>query len=381
MIRNGRKTRVIFIVCLLSFVWVFFSCVKEPQEIRIGAILPLTGDAAKYGKASKQGIELGLQQINSSGGIHKKKLEIIYEDDQADPKLGVSAFEKLITVNKVPAVIGPLPSSVALAVAPLAERNKVVLLSPAASSPAITNAGDYIFRNVVSDLFEGMALADFVYNNLHLREVSIIYINNDFGVGLKNSFTTKFESLGGKIIASESFEQGSTDFRTQLSKIKAGNPQGIYLIGYREMGKVLRQAAELKIKSQLLSIAMFEDPEILKIAGKSAEGVYYSFRAYDSQSGDELVKKFVEDYKSKYGVEPDIFAALSYDSIRILALAMREAGTNPEATKKFLYTIKDFPGVTGKITFDKNGDIVGTMSIKMVKDGKFIWHLRNYPVS
>jgi branched-chain amino acid transport system substrate-binding protein len=376
---TGQRILLLFlIVVLLSG---FPGCAKKETAIRIGAILPLTGDAAKYGKASKQGIELGLEEINASGGIQKKKLEVIYEDDQADPRLGVSAFEKLITVNKVPVVIGPLPSSVALAVAPLAEKNKVILLSPAASSPALTNAGDYVFRNVVSDLFEGMALAEFVYSHLHLRNVSIIYINNDFGVGLKNSFSEKFEGLGGKIITTESFNQGSTDFRTQLSKIKTGNPQGIYLIGYREMGRILRQATELGIRAQFLSIAMFEDPEILKIAGESAEGIYYSFRAYDPQSGDELVKKFVKDYMAKYTVEPDIFAALSYDAIRIISLAIRNVGTNPDAIKKFLYTVKDFPGVTGKITFDKNGDIIGTMSIKMVKDGKFVWYIRNYPVS
>lgn len=365
----------IFVVIVLVVIFFGFGCTKkEFKEINIGAILPLTGDAAKYGEASKNAIDLFIEELNAKDGIQGKKIKIIYEDDQANPKLGVSAFQKLVTTNKITAIIGPLPSSVTLAVAPLAEKDKILLISPAASSPAITNAGDYIFRTVASDLLEGIALADFVYDKLHLKKIAFIYINNDFGLGLSNSFKKRFMELSGKIIDAESFEQNSTDFRTQLIRIKSLNPQAIYLVGYKEMGNVMKQARELGIKTQFLSCAMFEDPEILKIAGEAAEGLFYSYRSYNSESGEEVIKKFVKDYKTKYGVEPDIFAALSYDAIRILAYAIKSGGIDTEGIKSILYSIKNFPGVTGEITFDKNGDVTGTISIKTVKQGKFVWY-------
>lgn len=374
-----KKVWIPIIVAIVALATIIpISCKKEPKEIKIGAILPLTGDAAKYGEASKNAIALFIDELNASGGIKGKKIKVIYEDDQADPKLGVSAFQKLVTTDKVPVIIGPLPSSVTLAIAPLAEKSKVVILSPASSSPAITNAGDYIFRTVASDLLEGTALANFVYNELKLKKVAIIYINNDFGIGLSNSFSNRFEELGGKIVTVESFEQSATDFRSQLSKIKTLNPQAIYMVGYKEMGNILKQAAELGIKTQFLSFAMFEDPEILKIAGKAAEGLIYSYRSFDPKSSEEVVKKFANNYKSKYGVEPDIFAGLSFDAARILALAIEKGGSNADGIKSALYMVKNFPGVTGEITFDKNGDVTGAISIKTVRQGKFIWYKINY---
>jgi branched-chain amino acid transport system substrate-binding protein len=376
---NMKKVWIPIIVAIVALATIIpISCKKEPKEIKIGAILPLTGDAAKYGEASKNAIALFIDELNASGGIKGKKIKVIYEDDQADPKLGVSAFQKLVTTDKVPVIIGPLPSSVTLAIAPLAEKSKVVILSPASSSPAITNAGDYIFRTVASDLLEGTALANFVYNELKLKKVAIIYINNDFGIGLSNSFSNRFEELGGKIVTVESFEQSATDFRSQLSKIKTLNPQAIYMVGYKEMGNILKQAAELGIKTQFLSFAMFEDPEILKIAGKAAEGLIYSYRSFDPKSSEEVVKKFANNYKSKYGVEPDIFAGLSFDAARILALAIEKGGSNADGIKSALYMVKNFPGVTGEITFDKNGDVTGAISIKTVRQGKFIWYKINY---
>lgn len=371
--------RLLSIALTIAFIITLnIGCEKKQGEIKIGAILPLTGDAAKYGEAAKRGIELAIKEINAIGGISGKKIRIMYEDDQANPNLGVSAFYNLITRERVSVILGPLPSSVTLAVAPIAEKNRIVLLSPASSTPAITEAGDYIFRNVASDQFEGAAMAEFVYNELFFKKIAIIYINNDFGVGLKDSFKKKFEELGGEIIATEAFEQGATDFRTQLLKVKSVNPEGIYLVGYKEMGRVLKQAGELGIKSQFLSFAMFEDPEILKIAGNTAEGVYYSFRSYDPRGEEEHVTKFVKNFRNQYDMEPDIFAALSYDATRIIALAMKKGGFTSERIKEALYTISDFPGVTGKLSFDENGDVIGTNSIKMVRDGEFVWYKKSF---
>lgn len=372
-----RITRPLLVLVLVVAVSLL-GCRRTGQGIKIGAILALTGDAAKYGQACRRGIDLAVEQTNSTGGIGGRKLSIVYEDTQADPKIGVSALRKLITVDKVQVVIGAGASSVTLAAAPIAEENDVVLLSPVSSAPAVTQAGDYIFRNVMSDLYEGSGMAQFARKELKIARAAILYINNDFGVGLRDSFKRRFEQLAGEITSVESFEQGASDFRTQLIKIKNSQPEAIYLVGYKEMGRVLRQAGEMAIGIRFLSFAMFEDPEILKMAGNAAEGVYYSSRAYDPQSREDVVSDFVKKYRSRFNAEPDIFAALSYDAARIVFLAIKKGGPTGREIKKALYTIKDFPGVTGTTSFDQNGDVIKSVSIKMVKNGQFAWHTRKY---
>lgn len=348
------------------------SCKKEPEEIKIGSVLPLTGDAAKYGASAKKAIDLAVQEINLAGGIKGSKIIVIYEDDQASPDKGVSAFQKLITVDKVPVVIGAMPSSVTLAMAPIAEKNKVVLFSPASSNPKVTEAGDYIFRNDVSDVFEGVKMAEEVWERLGLKKVAVLYINNDYGAGIKDVFIRRFEELGGKIVDVETFEQGATDFRTQLTKIKQSNPEASYIVGYKEQIQILKQYKELAIKAQILATIMLEDPEIIQKVGDAAEGAIYTYRAYDPQSGQKEVTEFVENFKTKYGIEPDNWAAQCYDALKIVVLAIKRGGYTSEGIKNSLYRIRDFPGVSGLTTFDENGDVIKPIILKTVKDGKFV---------
>jgi branched-chain amino acid transport system substrate-binding protein len=364
------------VVLTTIFALLFVSaCSKKPQEskdIKIGAILPLTGDGAKYGGAAKKGIELALGELNNKGGIKGIKIKIIYEDSQGVPKDGVSALQKLITTSKVPAIIGDLFSSVTLAIAPIAEENKIVVLSPTSSAPKITYAGDYIFRNCASDIFEGSVMGEYAFDKLGFKKVGILYINNDYGLGIKEVFENIFRSKGGVITAEDTFEQSSTDFRTQLSKIKSSEPEAIYMIGYKEQSLILKQAKEIGINSQFLSTVMFEDPEIIKIAGSAAEGVIYSARAYDSESKEGVTYDFVKKYRQTYNEIPDIFAALSYDAMSILALAMERGGLKSDEIKTTLYSIKHYPGVVGETSFNENGDVVQPVSIKTVRNGKFI---------
>ena len=365
-------------LCWMSILGLVISlgmlgCAKKENEIKIGAILPLTGDAAKYGQNTKNGIDLALEEINRKGGIKGKKVSIICEDSQADPKKAVSVFQKLTTVDKVSFFLGPLASSSVLAVAPIANKKKVIILAPAASSPKITDAGDYIFRNVMSDLFDGRAIADFAFNNLKKMTAGIIYINNDFGIGLEASFKASFEKYGGEVVIVEAFNPGGTDFRTQLAKIKSSAPEVVFLAGQKEMGHILRQAIELGLNPQWISFSMFEDPEILKIAGNAANNVYYTYRVFDPDSDISVVKDFTESYKRKYGQLPDIFAGLAYDAAKILTLAIGKGGQDMEKVKDALYNTKNFPGVVGSTTFDKNGDVIKPIGIKKVEKGKFTW--------
>jgi branched-chain amino acid transport system substrate-binding protein len=216
-------------------------------------------------------------------------------------------------------------------------------------------------------------MAEFAYSRLGVKKVAVLYINNDYGVGLKNVFEKRFTELGGSIISTESYEQSSSDFRTQLSKLKTLNAEAIYLPGHtKELGQILKQAKELGIKVQFLSVVGFESPQTLQIAGDAAEGVIYTAPAFDPKSADKLGKQFVTKYRNKYGRDPENFAAHAYDAMNIIAVAIKEGGYSSEGIKKSLHKIKNYPGVSGLTTFDENGDVEKPAMLKTVRDGQFI---------
>ena len=346
---------------------------KEEKVIKIGVILPLTGGAGKYGQYIKQSLELGMEEINEKGGINGKKLHIIYEDDQANPKLAVNAMKKLTEVNKVPLVYGSWASSCVLAEAPIAESSKVVILAEA-QSPKIRDAGDFIFRIQPDSRYYLKFLVPFVFNNLHLRRLAIVFVNNDYGVDQSEVFKTAFEKLGGKIIWMEGFDQGQTDFRNILEKLKVLPIEGVFIPAYKEAGYFLKQAAEMKIKNlKIIGSSPMENPEIIKIAGKAADGVIYPYH-FDPESNDPKIKSFIEKYKNKFGEEPEGYAALAYDAIYIISKALQRCERNSICIKDYLYTMK-FDGVTGHTEFDDHGDVIKPIYIRTIKNGTFhtIW--------
>jgi len=368
------RVRFAFVALMVSLVLVSGCGHKQSARhvVTIGAILPLTGEAAKYGTSSKNGIDLAVSEINKAGGVHSNKLVVIYEDDQATPAKGVSAFQKLATVDKVPAIIGAMASSVTLAVAPIANKEKVVLLSPMSSNPKITESGDYVFRNCVSDLLEGSDMAKCAFQRLKLRRVAILYINNDYGVGLRDVFRKTYTEQGGQVVAAEGFAQGATDFRSQLSKIRATSPDAVYLVGYNEMIQVFKQARQLGMHAQFLSTIMLNDPDLVKKTEGASEGAILTAWAYDPQSKDKAMRGFVEAYKNRYGTEPDVFAAQAYDATKLIAKAMNDSGVGPDNIMKSLYSIKSYPGASGTTTFDRNGDVVKPLRFLQVSNGAFI---------
>ncbi len=379
ILSGSKLLHLSLILLIITSLSLSISCgKKDTGTIKIGAILPLTGDAAVYGEMAKKGIEQKVIEINSSGGIGNKKLRIIYEDDQALPDKGVAAFQKLVSVDKVQVVLGAMPSSVTLAIAPIAERKEVVLFSPASSSPKVSQAGDYVFRNVTSDIYDGMIMARYAFNELNLRKFGIIFVNNDFGVGLRSSFRSEVEKLGGAIVTVESFNQNDTDFKTQIQKLKESKVEAVFMIAYKEAGRLLRQMNELKCESTILSVGVFEDPQVFDLADNAANGVYYTFRSFDPEAEDERTRSFVSSFTKAYGMAPDLFAVYSYDAVGILAYAIEHSDNTPKGIKEALYKIKGFPGVTGNISFDENGDVMLPMGIKKSISNKFEWVERNY---
>jgi len=368
----------IIVVFVLASIFILFPLKKASEVIKIGAILPLTGENAKYGESAKNSIDLAIEEINSGKGINGKKISVIFEDSKGNTKEGVNAIKKLIIANKVSSIIGAMASSITLAIAPIAEESEVVLLSPASSAPEITHAGDYIFRNCYSDIYEGSKMANYIYNETVYRKVSIIHINNDYGMGLREAFREEFKRLGGKVVSIETYDFGATDFRTQIGKLMLSRPDAIYIVGYGEMGRLLIQTKELGCEIPFFSCIMFEDPDIIEISGEISEGIIYTFPSFDTDSKKNVVEDFVNSYKSKYNERPDGFAANTYDALKILSLAIKKGGDKGYKIKEALYTIKDYPGVTGKTSFDINGDVVKPIGIKTVENGKFKWVVFEY---
>lgn len=234
---------------LLSSLLAFVSCSSQPETYKVGYIAPFTGDGAHYGETVKSGADLAVEDINAAGGINGKKMQLLYEDDQLQPNLGLNALNKLIDKDKCPIIIGAFSSGVTLAIAPVAEKRQVVLLSPTATNDKIKDAGDYIFRVCPSDAVQGAVHARLAHDRLKAKRVAILFENSGYGFGLYQMFKQTFQSLGGTIVAEEGFEEGATDLRTQLTKIRQANPDLVFLPSHYPTGaQALRQAKELNIK-------------------------------------------------------------------------------------------------------------------------------------
>ncbi len=366
---------IIILFCVaLAIVIIMTQTKKEPEEIRIGMVLPLTGNVAAAGEMAKRGIDLAIKEINNEGGVSGKKIIAIYEDSQGNPKDGAFAIQRLISLYRVPAVIGEILSSVTLAIAPIAEKNRTILISPASSNPQIREAGDYIFRIWPSDTFEGKIMANFIFGEKELNKVAVFYSTDDYGIGIKEVFIKEFNKLGGEVIIVESYNEGESDFRTQLAKIKETQSQAIYLVGhYKEMALILRQAEELSIKFQFFSVSAFEVPELLILADEAAEGVIYAVPTYDpNNKEDESTRSFIYNFREMYDEIPGIIEAHSYDAMKILAYALEKSDFSREKIKDMLYQIKEYPGITGQITFDEKGDVLKPLRIKIVKNKSFV---------
>jgi len=366
-----KKIWILIIVIVIIIVAIVIFYKPKPREvIKIGVVLPLSGSASTYGISAKEGIDLALEELNAT---QKRKIELIYEDDQCNPEKAVDAAQKLINVDSVRIIIGHICSSAALAVAPIAEKNKVILFSPGASAPDYKNAGDYIFRNR-QDISDEVSKTAEIVKNFNINKIAMIYVNNDYGVSSKDIFTKRFEELGGKVELAESYQQDATDFRTQLTKIKKAEPEAMFLAGLiKESATIIKQSSELGLKVRIFSTIGVEGKELLEIAGPAAEGIIYSAPFFDVKSTDPIVKEFINRYKEKYKKDPTyVFAANGYDALEILNSAVKKCDTNTDCIKDQLYKIKDYPGASGMTTFDQNGDVSKPIMIKTIKNGQFV---------
>ncbi len=356
-----KKYILFFLVALI-----LSSCKTDSEKTKIGVILPLSGNRASFGQSSKSGIDLALNELKESNGNYIAQ----FEDSKGEAKTAVSAANKLISTGSE-IIIGPISSSEVLSITPITEKNNVVLFTPGASSPKISDAGPHTFRNVPSDIYEGSLMADFAYDSLGIRTISILYNNSEYGSGVKLAFSKRFTELGGKV-HTESFPDGANDFRTQLTKIKSYNTDALYFVGYLELGNMVKQASELGINQTYLTTAVFEDESILKAAGNAAEGIIFTSITFDVDNPNKRAKEFVSNYKEKYDKMPDGYAAVAYDAVYLIHDALQIQSEKNIPLNKALLEIKNFDGLLGTLNFDVNGDVKLPIKLKTVRNNSFI---------
>lgn len=341
--------------------------------VRVGVILPLTGDGAVYGKAIKNGIELAREETRQDAF---RSLALVYEDDQGQPTQSVSAVRRLIDIEKVPVIIGGAMSSAAEAIIPICNASEVVLISPTATKPSLTHMGKYFMRLWPSDDYDGKVMADVAYQKLGLRRISILYVNAAYGVGITQVFAKNFESMGGQIVSEDGYPQGETDFRTYLLKVQEAKPQAVYLPGYvTEVTQILKQAKELNLTVRFLGVNSLYDPKLIEIAGSAAEGAVFTYPTFDTKSSDSAVANFVSRYRHEYGVDPDAFAAQGYDAFGVLAKAINLVGKEKSAGPQILvalHSLGRYDGVAGSFTFDSQGDVEKELRLLTIRDGRFV---------
>lgn len=363
------KTRdkiLLIVFFLLSAIAAAFLLSKKDSSdtIKIGVVMPQTGFLSSPGQSVIRGIDLFVKDFN----VRQKevRLKMIYEDSQSDPKVGVSAINKLINADRTKVIIGDIGSPIFLAMAPIAEQSKVVLISPGASNPKVREAGDYVFRIYTSDEFDGKVMAQYLSQN-NVKEVSLLYFNNDYGVGLSEAFKVEFAKLDGKVSLDYSFDENNLSFKDLIIKLKNSGTKDVYFIGSpKQDAAFLRQIKEVDCQVNVYGVLSFEDSEFLSIAKGTFSSVEYTTPYFDLDSEEEQVQDFKESFQREYGMLPDLNSALGYDVISIIAFALKRCDFDVSRLKDELYQIKGFPGLTGNTSFDNKGDVIKDVMIKRV---------------
>src|ERR1051325_9269730 len=341
------------------------------DKVRIGVFMSTTGTTANFGISSVNGIKLATEEINSAGGINGKPVELLVQDDRSDPSEAATIVTKFVNQDMVNAVIGEVASSRSLAAAPIAQNAKIPMLTPSSTNPEVTKKGDFIFRSCFIDPYQGAAIAQFAAKTLGAKTAAIMVDRkNDYSTGLEKVITETFTRLGGKMVATQSYQEGDQDFNAQLTSLKGANPEVIFVPGYyNDVGLIAKQARDKGITAPLIGGDGWDSEQLYKIGGTALNGSYFT-NHYSPYDTDPKVQKFVNDYKAKYGSTPDALAATAYDAARIMFDAIKRSKSlaGPDI-RDALAATKDFPGVTGTVTFNENRDAVKPIVMIEIKDG------------
>ncbi len=375
-----KKTWMVLATAVLSLV--LFGCPPKTEsngtatstegEIVIGEFGSLTGTEATFGQSTHNAIMLAIDEINAAGGVNGRKIRVMTEDDQSKAEEAANAVTKLISQNSVVAVLGEVASSNSLAAAPICQANKIPMITPSSTNPRVTEVGDFIFRMCFIDPYQGEAMANYISRDLKMKRAAILIdVKSDYSTGLASFFERTFLANGGQIVGKQSYAKGDSDFRAQLTAIKATNPEVIYIPGYyNDIGQIAIQARDLGMPMPLAGGDGWESPKLIEIGGKALEGCFYS-NHYHVDDPSPAVRDFVQKYQERHSAKPDALAALGYDAARVLADAIKRAGTTDgPALRDAIAATKDFSGVTGTITLGPDRNPIGKKLVVLeVKNG------------
>lgn len=351
---------------------------KKADTIKVGANLEMTGGSASYGISSKNAIELAFKEINEKGGINGKQLELVVADNKSEAAEATNAMQKLVSQDNVVAVIGPNLSSSVIAASAINNSAKVLNIAPMATNPYVTvdqasgKTKDFNYRTCFIDPFQGTVMAKFATAELGVGNAAVLIDNSsDYAKGLAQFFKENFVKEGGAVTAEESYLQKDTDFKATLTKIKATNPDFLYVPGYyQEVGLIVKQARELGMNMPIAGGDGWDSAKMPEIAGAAALNNTYFSSLYSPEDSSDINKNFVAAYEKAYGQKPDVFAALSYDSALLVAEAIKNAGsTEPAKISEAMAKINGFSGVSGSVTFDDKHNPVKSAVILEYKDG------------
>lgn len=343
------------------------------DTIKIGEFASLTGATASFGTASHNGAIMVIDAANAAGGVLGKKIKLITEDDQSKPGEAATAVRKLISRDRVVALIGEIASSRSLEAAPIAQQSKIPMVSPGSTNPNVTKVGDYIFRVCFIDPFQGTVMAKFTLNSLKKTRIAVLTdVRQDYSVGLAQFYKEYLTKNGGTIVSEQSYSSGDQDFKAQLTSIKASNPEAIFVPGYyNEVGLVARQARELGITVPILGGDGWDSPTLAQIGGPALENTFFS-NHFSVEDKNPVIQDFVRNYKTRFNKDPDGMAALGFDAAKVLLDAMTRAGsTEPAKVREALAATKDFDGVTGRISIDAERNATKPAVVLTIKDGQF----------
>lgn len=351
---------------------------KSADSIKVGADLEMTGGSATYGISSKNAIELAFKEINEKGGVNGKKLELVVADNKSEAAEATNAMQKLVSQDKVVAVIGPNLSSSVIAASAINNGSKVLDITPMGTNPNITvdpatgKTKEFNYRTCFIDPFQGTVMATFAKDSLNVQNAAVLIDNSsDYAKGLAQFFKENFVGGGGTITAEESYLQKDTDFKATLTKIKASNPDFLYVPGYyQEVGLIVKQARELGMTMPIAGGDGWDSAKLPEIAGTASLNNTYFSSLYSPDDASDINKNFVAAYEKAYGQKPDVFAALSYDSALLVAEAIKNAGSeDPAKISEAMAKINGFNGVSGSVTFDAQHNPVKSAVILEYKDG------------
>lgn len=373
---RGRTWRAA--LTILGALWLGAGCSRDSGggqgRIKVGEFASLTGKEAAFGQSSHKGTALAVEEINAAGGVLGHPIELITEDDQSKPGEAATIVRKLISRDRVVAILGEVASGRSLEAAPICQDNKIPMISPSSTNPRVTEMGDYIFRVCFTDPFQGKLLADFALKTLKATKVAVLSdVAAPYSVGLAQYFREPFTAGGGTIVADQKFSSGDKDFKAQLTAIKAANPEAICVPSYyTEAGLVVLQARQLGITVPVFGGDGWEAQELIQIAGGDAlKNTYYSTH-FSAVKQTPEVQKFVKAYQKKYNGEiPDAMAALGYDSALVLADSIKRAGATEGPKLRDAIAAVDFVGATGRTKLNAQRDAPKAAVIITVEDGRF----------